>query len=219
MMFHVKHSIEYSEIPKEGLSFLNNLLDQHFLRLQEYAELLLWWNSRINLVSRDVSHETLFEHIKHSLLISTIESFQGAEGIIDTGSGGGLPGIPLAICHPEKSFILNDIVSKKMMAAKQMAGKLKLKNVLTISGSISEVELNKSLIVSKHAFKIFELVDHLGKKEWGDIIFLKGEHEVENELRKVDSPLNVRVTTLDNVLESDFYKGKSIVEIKRRLDE
>lgn len=218
-MFHVKHSIEYNEITKEDLSLLNNLLDQHFLRLQEYADLLLWWNGRINLVSRDVSHETLFEHIKHSLLISTIENFQRAQGVIDTGSGGGLPGIPLAICYPEKSFILNDIVSKKMMAAKQMGGKLKLKNVLTRSGSISEVELNKFLIVSKHAFKIFELLQYLGKKEWEEIIFLKGEHEVEGELSKVDSPLKVRVTTLDNVLESEFYKGKSIVEIKRRLDE
>ncbi len=215
-MFHVKHSIEYSEILKEDLSLLNNLLDRHFIKLEEYTELLLWWNSRINLVSRDVSHETLFEHVKHSLLISTMECFQHNQEIIDAGSGGGLPGIPLAICYPEKNVVLNDIVSKKMMAAKQMVGKLRLKNVLTKAVSISEIELNKSLIVTKHAFKIYELLDYLGEKEWKEIIFLKGQHEVEDELSKVDKPLEVKITALDKVLESEFYKGKSIVEIKKR---
>ncbi len=214
-MFHVKHQVEYTDVSKEDLSSLNDLLDKHFIKINEYSEQLLWWNDRINLVSRDVSHETLFEHIKHSLLISTTAGFQRAQEIIDTGTGGGLPGIPLAICYPEKSFVLNDIVSKKIMAAKQMVGKLKLNNVVTVNSSIAEVELKKVSVISKHAFKIFELIQYLEGKDWQEIILLKGEHEVERELKKVPEPLKVKITVLDKVLESEFYKGKSIVELKK----
>ncbi|MBO6522977.1 MAG: class I SAM-dependent methyltransferase [Balneolaceae bacterium] len=180
---------------------------------------MMWWNNKVNLVSRDVSHETLFEHIKHSLLISTTQGFQMAQKIIDTGTGGGLPGVPLAICFPEKSFILNDIVKKKMMVAKHISSKLNLKNIVVNSGPIAEVEVKGYTIISKHAFKVFELIDFLAGKQWNEIIFLKGESEVEGELKKIDEPFEVKITCLDKVLESEFYRGKSIVELKRTQSE
>lgn len=212
-MFHVKHRVTYIPISTQSLKGLNSLLDKNHVKLNLYAEQLLWWNNKVNLVSRSVSHETILEHIKHSLLISTLESFQNSPEIIDTGTGGGLPGIPLSICFPEKNFLLNDIVSKKLMVVKQIISKIRLKNTLTNSTSIANVDVEKSLIITKHAFKIFELTTFLEGQDWERIIFLKGEKEVEQELIRINDPLDVVVHTLDKVIESDFYKGKSIVEV------
>lgn len=218
-MFHVKHHVIHSSISQESLSRLNDLLDKNFVKLSQYSEELFWWNSKVNLVSRDVSHETILEHIKHSLLVATTESFINAKKVIDTGTGGGLPGIPLAICFPEKEFVLNDIVSKKMAAVKQILRKLKVINSSTESGSISNVEVGRlDLVITKHAFKIFELTNYLQGKNWEKLIFLKGEKEAFLELESIDTPLNVSITNLDKVIDNPFYKGKAIVEVTRKLE-
>ncbi len=213
-MFHVKHIIKHSEISKESLIKLNSLLDIHQVQLTKYAEELMWWNTKINLVSRDVSRETVIEHIRHSLLIHQYLDVQQGGVIIDTGTGGGLPGMPLAICFPDLNFVLNDIVSKKMMAIKQMAFKLGLKNVKTQTGSISEVPIrNEDLVITKHAFKIEDLISFIEKTEWRKIVFLKGKEEVIKEIDGVLSKLEINIIGLDAVLKSDFYKGKAIVEV------
>lgn len=215
-MFHVKHQITHSSISEESLTKLNDLLDKNFVKLSQYSEELFWWNSKVNLVSRDVSHETILEHIKHSLLVATIESFGSAAKIIDTGTGGGLPGIPLAICFPEKEFLLNDIVSKKLVADKQILRKLKITNATTEAGSIANVEIgNQDLIITKHAFKVVELTSYLEGKNWGKLVFLKGEREATEELASIEEPLNVSITNLDKVIDNPFYKGKAIVEVTR----
>ena len=215
-MFHVKHQITHTDYPKEFLEETNSLLKNHSSHLYNYSEKLLWWNKRINLVSRDVSHETIKEHIKHSLLLGSFISKEEEKSIIDTGTGGGLPGLPLAICMPEKEFILNDIVSKKIIAVKQMAGIFNLKNLVTISGSIENVNVEEgSVVVTKHAFKINQLVKLLGDKKWSKIYFLKGEKEVENELEDLTYSLSIKVFSLEGVMKNDFYKGKAVVKAER----
>jgi len=212
----VKHRIEYLILDDSQLAQWESLYTSKKGKLSEYASQLLWWNKKINLVSRDVSHETILEHIKHSLVLGVIESVKKADTIIDTGSGGGLPGIPLAICFPEKEVILNDIVSKKMMAVKQMAQKMKLPNVTTISGSIANQRVDQNtLVITKHAFKVDELVSHLSEKEWETVLFLKGASEAEEEIKRLDIPVSSNIIELDAGLEDPFYKGKAIVEIRR----
>lgn len=184
--------------------------------LLEYVDQLMWWNNRVNLVSRDVSRETVKHHIEHSLVISQLSLFQNSLQIIDAGAGGGFPGLPLGITHPKKEILLNDIVSKKMMACKQMVLKLGLDNISTQAGSIADVEVSKkSLIVSKHAFKINDLIEMLGQKEWSGIVLLKGRDEVEQELNGVKTPLNINIISLE-AFRNSFYDGKALVEITRR---
>lgn len=215
-MFHVEHQIEQSSFAKAYHEKVKVIYDNCYEQLELYAGQLLWWNDKVNLVSRDVSRETVMNHIEHSLVVSTSQLFQDARRIIDAGSGGGLPGIPLAITHPEKQVILNDIVSKKMMACKQMVRKLGLKKVSIQEGSITEVEFNKEdVLVSKHAFKINKLMELIGKKDWNRAILLKGSREIEDELEGVGIPLKINIITLDSLGKS-FYDGKALVEITKR---
>lgn len=215
-MFHVKHSIKHIEVSKEELEGVNKLLESHGSLLEEYVAQLLWWNKKINLVSRSVSHETVIEHVKHSLLLYKSIGKDDSNKIVDTGTGGGLPGIPLAICFPEKEFILNDIVEKKLLTVKQMALKLGLKNVVLEPRSIAKMPINSSdLIITKHAFKINELISYLSSMPWRQIIFLKGEEEVVHELEGITDSLEIKITHLDKVIKSGFYKGKAIVEVAK----
>ncbi len=213
----MKHQITYSILTDEQLSDWKNTITENIQSLILYSDQLLWWNKKVNLVSRDVSHETIVEHIKHSLLLSTLNCFKKADQIIDTGSGGGLPGIPLAICFPEKQFILNDIVSKKVMALKQMGFKLKLANVKTAGGSIAQQRIeNNQLVVTKHAFKVDELITLLGESDWDSIAFLKGANETEPEIHRLNIPVSSNIIEIDATSNDPFYKGKAIVEIRRK---
>ena len=209
----MKHSVVFTELEKESLTNVEEIIHKHHGKLSEYVSQLRWWNKKVNLISRDVSHETLMEHVAHSLLLSQLSVFQNASKIIDTGTGGGLPGLPLALCFQEKEFILNDIVSKKMMVVKQMALKLKAGNVQTDARSIGDISLNGELIITKHAFKVYELLAFLEGKNRGDILFLKGEKEAKEEIEQIDIPITATIINLDRVLSSEFYKGKAIVHI------
>ncbi len=215
----MKQQLQYSILTDEQISEWEKLVQDNIESLLLYSDQLLWWNNKVNLVSRDVSHETVLEHIKHSLLLSVIESFKSSKNIIDTGSGGGMPGIPLSICFPEKQIVVNDIVSKKVMAMKQIGFKMKLSNLKTASGSIADQTLEvDQLVITKHAFKVDELVKLLGDQAWKKLLFLKGANEAEPEIKRLDIPVSSNIVELDMSIDEPFYKGKGIVEVTR-IDE
>lgn len=216
-MFHVEHQIKKTALPAEKARCARELYNENEDKLQEYISQLLWWNKKINLVSRDVSRETVGRHVEHSLIITQSSFFLQAKKILDSGTGGGLPGVPLAITSPEKEVVLNDVVEKKLMACKSMIRDLGLPNVTTKSGSIAGVGFGgDELLVSKHAFKINDLIDLLGVRPWKKIVLLKGGEEVEEEMVGVEEPLNIEIIDLYPGFEESFYKGKAMVEISKK---
>lgn len=216
-MFHVKqHDISYQSVPRETFSAVDNVIQSNQKTLGHYLDRLLWWNKRINLVSRDVPRETIREHIRHSLLIFELECYKNNSLIVDSGTGGGLPGIPLSIISPEKSFILNDIVTKKVMAVKQMAKTLGIQNVSSVDFSIEEATIDSPfLLISKHAFKIDNLYRMTAGMPWEHMVFYKGM-EFEKELESIGIPLSVVVYDLHKESSEPFYKDKAIITISKK---
>lgn len=213
----MKHNVSFFEYTEDGVDSTRNDFQEKKELLSQYVDRLLWWNERVNLVSRDVPRETVLNHIEHSLSVSQSKLFKESSEVVDAGTGGGLPGIPLAITNPDKRFVLNDIVSKKIMACKHMASRLKLKNIDSFMGSLENLELKpNSIIVSKHAFKINEMIKMIEGKPWLGVVLLKGRDEVESELEEIELSLDISVYDLQANFQNPFYNGKAMVEIIRK---
>lgn len=211
----MEHSI--SQLTLKEKEVIDSLFIENETALEKYAELLIWWNSKINLVSRDVSRETVLSHIKHSLYISLSKNFSDSQEIIDTGTGGGLPGIPLAICFPDKKIAVNDIVTKKIFAVNDMINKLELnKSVSAIAGDVAKLDFTGiEAVITKHAFKLDQLWGLIEKKQWNRIVFLKGYQEAIEESKELEGRLKMSIIKLDSDFMPVFYKGKGVVEIER----
>lgn len=207
------HNIPYHNVSRETFKEVNKTYLNHQKDLEAYLDRLLWWNKRINLVSRDVPRETIRYHLIHSLLISHLDIFKSSNTIVDAGTGGGLPGMPLAITYPEKDFLLNDIVSKKCLAIKQMSRKLGLQNVQVADSSVEKIDQKDPfLLISKHAFKINDLYHMTAHLPWESIVFYKGI-DFKHELKGIKPSVSVRCYDLS--LGGEFYEGKALIRVQR----
>lgn len=207
------HTITTSNVSRGTFDNARQLYLEHSQSLDHYLDRLLWWNSRVNLVSRNVPRETIQNHIRHSLLVSQFAAFQAANLVVDAGTGGGLPGIPLAMAYPDKHFVLNDIVSKKCLAIKQMVRHLGLINTSIANTSIADIQQARPfLLVSKHAFKINELYAMTVRLPWDTLILYKGM-EFKEELEGIDEALHIHRYDLSDGPE--FYANKALLIISR----
>jgi 16S rRNA (guanine527-N7)-methyltransferase len=212
----VKHTLKEQIADNSLLVNAREVYQKEEKLLEAYIDLLLEWNQKINLVSRNVSRETLREHVVHSLLPIPLGLMENHDGWLDTGTGGGLPGIPLAICEPEKAFILNDNVRKKMHAVQRVVDSMKLQRVRVEAKSISLVKLEKGTgIVTKHAFKLPDLLKKLGTQPWKTIIMWKGADEASEELMPYSKSFHTTIFRFDFGHDEPFYEGKALVEIRR----
>lgn len=122
-----------------------SLSDQQKEKLTKLVSLFQEWNGKMNLSSFNDERTIYVKHIVDSLLAANIEEIEKATNIIDLGTGGGFPGIPLAIIFPEKKFLLVDSVQKKISAIKDIVEKLMLDNVTTMSARIEELGQEKNM--------------------------------------------------------------------------
>jgi len=210
----VKHVVESVELKDKFLEEARALYRSKKEEHQKYLDELFDWNQKINLVSRTVSRETVESHIVHSLFPCQLGLLNAHDTWIDAGSGGGLPGVPLAIHNPGKQFVLNDNVRKKMKAVSAIVDTLGLSNVKIVAKSISLYNLEAGTgIVTKHAFKIPKLLHLLDKKPWKSIILWKGERDILPELNK--SPGQLNVTIYPFRFSDTFYEGKALVRLEK----
>lgn len=212
----MKQGVKQVSVSRETLLDARRIYESKSKELEKYIDSLLGWNDKINLVSRAVSRETIREHIVHSLIPMAMKLTQKHRVWIDSGTGGGLPGVPLAICEKDREWTLNDNVKKKMKAVSDIVGSLELDNVEIAAESISLFKLEKGVgIVTKHAFKIDDLLRLLGSKPWKTILMWKGVEGASEELNRSKKKLNATIYSFEFGKGEPFYEGKGLVLIER----
>lgn len=196
-------------------------LDQE-LKLKYFKELFVAWNEKINLISRkDIGH---FEerHVLHSLAIARFIQFDPGAIVLDVGTGGGFPGIPLAVFFPETRFILIDSIEKKTKAVRQMAESLELKNVEVLKGRAEELTEKVDYVVSRAVAPMKQLVDwtkgQLVPGQKGTLpngwVVLKGG-DLSNEV--VDFRKVVEIQKISDWWPLDFFETKAVVYLPRQV--
>lgn len=207
----MRREVIWSDVSRETWEDVQQLWLSNDTRLNAYAETLFSINQRINLISRKLSLNDLRKHIFHSLIPAYLFKFS-QHSILDTGTGGGLPGIPLAIIQPECNFILHDKSTKKVTALNELISVLKLTNCTTRSDDLNNLVIQEPIsIISKHAYKLDDFFRRSRKVNWDEAVFYKGR-DFEKELN--DSHLNKYAFSAWRLDElGDFFSEKVILRI------
>ena len=137
--------MNHGEDPWDTLcKWFPDLKQESWTKLNQYTSILREWNAKINLVSRKDTDRIEIKHLAHCLTITKFLRLMPKARLLDVGTGGGLPGIPLAICYPEARFTLMDSIGKKVMVVEDMVKRLDLHNAEVIRGRVEELPKKKS---------------------------------------------------------------------------
>lgn len=176
------------------------------------------WNAKINVVSRKDIDNLYLNHVLHSLGIAKFTSFKPGAEILDVGTGGGFPGIPLAILFPDVRFHLVDSIGKKITVVRNVADGIGLKNVRAEQIRAEQVKGEYDFIVSRAVTRLKEFygwIHRKVKKEsrhtlYNGILYLKGG-DLEEELAELKKPY--QLFELATVFREDFFETKKVVYV------
>ncbi len=193
-------------------------------QLLQLGSLYREWNSRINVISRKDMDNFYLHHVLHSLGIAKLLSFKPGTKIMDAGTGGGFPGIPLAILFPETQFYLADSIGKKIKVAKEVALALGLENVEAEQIRAEEVNRSFDFVVSRAVTDLETFTKWtLGKIQprsfnalKNGILYLKGKG-IEDEIQRTQKKYKVTIKTypLSAYFREGFFHTKQIVHVRK----
>ena len=190
-------------------------------RFEELGSLYREWNEKINVISRKDIDELYVRHVLHSLAIAKIIRFKPGTNLLDVGTGGGFPGIPLAILFPDSNFTLIDSIGKKILVVQEVAGQLKLTNVRAQKNRVQEIKLHYDFVISRAvtAFPDFvsmvrkNISPHSGNALPNGIIYLKGgDFEAEISAFKASA----EIFDLSKIFEEPFFETKKVIYLPVR---
>ena len=206
-----------------------NLTELQQERIKKLFPLYEEWNSKINVISRKDIDKLYLHHILHSLAIAKYINFMPGTKIIDVGTGGGFPGIPLAILFPECSFTLVDSIGKKTKVAQAVAEALNLKNVKVINARMEAVDEKADFIVSRAVTELKNFLPWVKGKYLQGILYLKGGDITDNRIFKKKGALLQEIETaakangidrdciaiadINTWFEEEFFNEKRIIHI------
>lgn len=198
--------------------YFPNLTDEQKRQFAQLETLYADWNEKINVISRKDMDALYEKHVLHSLGIAKVITFSPGTKVLDIGTGGGFPGIPLAILFPEVHFTLVDSIGKKITVVKAVAEALGLKNVTAIHGRAEQVKEKFHFVVSRAVTQMpiflrwlkgkFEK-DQFNPKHNG-VLYLKG-----GDLAEELAGLKVEIFNLKNYYSNEFFDTKKVVYLSK----
>lgn len=200
------------------LKYFPNLTEEQRTQFAALYDLYTDWNSKINVISRKDIQNLYEHHVLHSLGIAQVLNFKSGSRIMDLGTGGGFPGIPLAILFPECQFHLVDSIGKKVRVAEEIAKAIGLKNV-TLRHCRAEEEKQKfDFVVSRAVMPLADLLKIIRKNILKEnknalpngLICLKGG-ELEKEKGAVKGM--VETTDLSDYFKEEYFETKKVVYV------
>ena len=195
--------------------YFNDLTNEQLSQFAKLELLYKDWNSKINVISRKDINELYLRHVLHSLSIAKLISFKDDTCILDVGTGGGFPGIPLAILFPNCRFHLVDSIQKKITVVNNVVKELDLKNVKTSCSRVEAISEKYDFVVSRAVTNMKDFVSwikfKINKKSFNDfkngVLYLKGG-DLEDELKSFK---NVKTFELSEIFNEDFFIQKKVV--------
>ncbi|TRO64047.1 16S rRNA (guanine(527)-N(7))-methyltransferase RsmG [Christiangramia sabulilitoris] len=195
--------------------YFPHLTEDQISKFEKLEELYKDWNLKINVVSRKDIDELYLRHVVHSLGISKVQEFRPGSKILDVGTGGGFPGIPLAIMFPESTFHLVDSIGKKIKVVDEVSEGLGLENVTSFNHRVEEISGNYDFIVSRAVAIMPTFVrwvkgkiakESLHERKNG-ILYLKGG-DLSEELKDYRT---AEIFELSTFFEEEFFDTKKVV--------
>ena len=201
----------------EILQYFPDLTEIQIAQFQKLEELYQDWNAKINVISRKDIDELYTKHVLHSLAIAKIQKFEAGTYVLDVGTGGGFPGIPLAILFPETRFYLIDIILKKINVVNAVVEGLGLKNVKAEQMRAENVKGDFDFIVSRAVTNMPDFVswikDKIKKTNKHDlhngILYLKGG-DLTEELASFPKATQYNIA---DFFDNEFFETKKVVHL------
>ncbi len=200
-------------------SYFPNLTSIQVSQFEQLPDLYKYWNTQINVVSRKDIHILFERHVLHSLGIAKIMSFESGSNVLDVGTGGGFPGIPLAILFPDVNFFLVDSIGKKIKVVQAVANMLGLQNVRAEHQRAEKVKEKFDFVISRAVTRMPDFLKLIRKsfkqKSTNEIpngvLYLKGG-DLTEEMASVD--YYYREFHLSDYYQEDFFETKKVVYVK-----
>lgn len=200
------------------LKYFPNLTEEQKSQFAKLGILYHEWNEKINVISRKDMDSLYEKHILHSLGIAQVMPFASGTKVLDVGTGGGFPGIPLAILFPEVAFTLVDSIGKKIKVVKAVSEGLGLKNVTPINGRAEGIKDKYHFVVSRAVTQMPVFLQWLkGKFEkeqfnekHNGVLYLKG-----GDLAEELAGIRCEIFQLKNYFDEDFFETKKVVYVSK----
>lgn len=195
------------------LQYFPELTAQQLTQFQEAAQQYAEWNARINVISRKDMEHFMERHILHSLSIAKVRTFQPGETVIDLGTGGGFPALPLAILFPQTQFIAVDSIGKKVKVADTIAQHIGLQNLEAVWDRIENIKAKPNAIVTRAVAPMQQLLDWThalrNHKKFDALYALKGGN-LQEELSGIDKKISS--TPISTLIPLPFFEEKYIIK-------
>lgn len=199
------------------LKYFPELTQDQIIQFSKLQDLYQDWNLKINVVSRKDIDELYLRHVLHALGIAKVMRFKPGSSIMDVGTGGGFPGIPLAILHPECQFHLVDSIAKKIKVVDEVVAGAALSNVKTSHSRVEDIDETYDFIVSRAVAAMPTFVRWVKGK-----IKRSQNHELKNGIlylkggdlsEELESYTNATIYDLKSYYDEDFFDTKKVVHL------